>query len=259
MFLDINGNSFSTLGDTNKAPVVNQLPNQIYGDNLLLWLDFTDKKTLFTNTACTTNVTAYGDYIRGIRDKSYRQKRLSASGDTITSWQWSSNTLNTLPCCLKTNTISGGTSLTFTHEDANFLSSNADYTVHFVCRFQQGGIVGAYLFTMGSGGIATGIGLNAVAQYASSINYNESGVVTQTLKVLPVPLVAWDLYNFNPFIDLISIDKLIDYQKFEFNSNLFKATVTKEDLIFSIQYNEILDTYVFLYVIEIMGDPCGVL
>jgi hypothetical protein len=33
---------------------------------------------------------------------------------------------------------------------------------------------------------------------ASSINYNESGVVTQTLKVLSVPLASWDLYNFNP-------------------------------------------------------------
>jgi len=65
--------------------------------------------------------------------------------------------------------------------------------------------------------------------------------------------------NFNPFIDLISIDKLIDYQKFEINSNMYKATVTKEDLIFSIQYNEVLDTCVFLYLIEIIGDPCGIM
>jgi hypothetical protein len=44
-----------------------------------------------------------------------------------------------------------------------------------------------------------GLGTTTITgQQASSINYNESGVVTQTLKVLPVPLVAWDLYNFNP-------------------------------------------------------------
>jgi hypothetical protein len=35
-------------------------------------------------------------------------------------------------------------------------------------------------------------------QQAGSINYNASLPVSQTLKVLPVPLVAWDLYNFNP-------------------------------------------------------------
>jgi trimeric autotransporter adhesin len=44
-----------------------------------------------------------------------------------------------------------------------------------------------------------GLGTTIITgQQASSVNYNESGVVTQTLKVLPVPLVAWDLYNFNP-------------------------------------------------------------
>ena len=44
-----------------------------------------------------------------------------------------------------------------------------------------------------------GLGTTTITgQQASSINYNESGVVTQTLKVLPAPLASWDLYNFNP-------------------------------------------------------------
>ena len=53
-------------------------------------------------------------------------------------------------------------------------------------------IVGGKVHIVGLGS-TTIIGVQA-----SSINYNESGEVTQILKVLPVPLVAWDLYNFNP-------------------------------------------------------------
>ncbi|MCX6171238.1 MAG: YDG domain-containing protein, partial [Flavobacterium sp.] len=53
-------------------------------------------------------------------------------------------------------------------------------------------IVGGKVHIVGIGStIITGV-------QASSINYNESGLVSQTLKVLPVPIVAWDLYNFNP-------------------------------------------------------------
>ena len=37
-----------------------------------------------------------------------------------------------------------------------------------------------------------------IGEQAASINYNASLPVTQTLKVLPAPLAAWDLYNFNP-------------------------------------------------------------
>ena len=138
MFLDINGNTFSTLGNTNKTPTLNHLPNQIFGKDLMLWVDFTDKSTLYTDTGLTTNVTTYGDYIRGIRDKSYRNKslRLSNPISASTNWQWSSNTLNNLGCCLRTDGIPTAYDASFLHSDSTFLVANTNYSVYFVARIQ---------------------------------------------------------------------------------------------------------------------------
>ncbi|WP_396141553.1 YDG domain-containing protein, partial [Flavobacterium sp.] len=44
-----------------------------------------------------------------------------------------------------------------------------------------------------------GLGSTTITgEQAGSINYNASLPVSQTLKVLPAPLAAWDLYSFNP-------------------------------------------------------------
>lgn len=141
MFLDINGNTFSTLGNTNKVPTLTYNPLQLFGSDLKLWVDFTDKSTLFTDTACTTNVTVYGDFIRGIIDKSLNSKKLQKVGTTVTGstdYQWSSNTFNTLGGCLRTAPqIAGTTDVGFHHEDATFLTSNTNYSVHFVARLQS--------------------------------------------------------------------------------------------------------------------------
>jgi hypothetical protein len=141
MFLDINGNTFSTLGNTNKVPVTNPNPLQLFGSDLKLWLDFTDKSTLFTDTACTTNVTVYGNYILGIIDKSLNRKKLQKSNTTTsgsTDYQWSSNTTNNLGGCLRTGAqIIGGLDVGFRHEDATFLTSNTNYSLHFVARLES--------------------------------------------------------------------------------------------------------------------------
>jgi hypothetical protein len=139
MFLDINGNTFSTLGNTNKVPVVNPNPLQLFGSDLKLWVDFTDKSTLFTDTACTTNVTTYGDYIRGIVDKSLNKKKLQKVNTTVTGstdYQWSSNTFNTLGGCLRTGVQNTTSDVGFHHEDATFLTANTNYSFHFVGRIQ---------------------------------------------------------------------------------------------------------------------------
>jgi hypothetical protein len=44
-----------------------------------------------------------------------------------------------------------------------------------------------------------GLGSTTITgEQAGSVNYNASLPVSQTLKVLPAPLAAWDLYSFNP-------------------------------------------------------------
>ena len=174
MFLDINGNTFSTLGNSNQVPAFDLNPQQIFGNELVVWLDFTDKSTLFTNTACTTNVTTYGDYIRGIRDKSFNRKVLRATGDTTTAWQWSSNTLNNLPCCLRANTVSGGTSQLFNHEDATFfLTSNTNFSAHIVVRFVNAAI-NQLVYGIGSFG-GGGIGVNSVIAGLAYQNVGNQG------------------------------------------------------------------------------------
>jgi hypothetical protein len=139
MFSDINGNTFSTLGNNNVLPTMDYNPQQIYGNNLLLWVDFTDKTTLFTDTGLTTNVVNNGDYIRGIRDKSLRRTslRLSNPISASTDYQYTSLTqYNTksgiIRSAAQTLTYNGG----FLHSASNFLSANANYSVHLVCRLQ---------------------------------------------------------------------------------------------------------------------------
>ena len=171
MFWDINGNTFSTLGNSNQVPAFDLNPQQIFGNELVVWLDFTDKSTLFTNTACTTNVTTYGDYIRGIRDKSFNRKVLRAIGDTTTNWQWSSNTLNNLPCCLRTT---GVTSQLFNHEDATFfLTSNTNFSAHIVVRFVNAAI-NQLVYGIGTFG-GGGIGINSVIPGLTYQNVGNQG------------------------------------------------------------------------------------
>ena len=136
MFLDINGNTFSTLGNTNKVPAFDLNPRQIYGNDLFLWVDFSDSRSLFTDTGLTTNVTTYGDYIRGIRDKSQNNTslRLANTVSGSTNWQYTSLTqFNNRGGAFRTQaqatTYNGG----FVHS-VNCFPSNTNYSIHFAFR-----------------------------------------------------------------------------------------------------------------------------
>ena len=179
MFLDINGNTFSSLGNTNKTPTTNYQPNQIFGNDLMLWVDFTDKNYLFTDTGCTTNVTAYGDYIRGIRDKSFRNKtlRLNNPISASTNWQWSSNTLNNLGCCLRTVAQVSTYDTAFIHSDAIFLPTNTNYSIYFVARIQATtNTPGLYAYTFLN---------NQVSFWTSNIGFVNSSNQTSTIFTIP--------------------------------------------------------------------------
>ena len=148
MFLDINGNTFSTLGNSNQVPAFDLNPRQIFGNDLFLWIDFSDPRTLFTDTGLTTNVTAYGDYIRGIRDKSQNNTslRLANPQSGSTNYQYTSltqfnNKGGIIRTAAQATTYNGG----FVHS-VNFLPSNTDYTFHCVIRPQAStGNAGIYV------------------------------------------------------------------------------------------------------------------
>jgi hypothetical protein len=50
-------------------PVVGLNPQQIYGENLTIWYDFSDTNSLFTDTGFTTNVSTSGQIIKGVINK----------------------------------------------------------------------------------------------------------------------------------------------------------------------------------------------
>lgn len=65
--------------------------------------------------------------------------------------------------------------------------------------------------------------------------------------------------NINQIIDLVSLDKIFSFQKMDCSSQIYKATVTKEEFISVLEnYPEIYD-YSILFFIETAGDPCGVM
>jgi len=67
MIIDISGNSFSIFDNQLITRIYN--PQQIFGDNLNIWYDFSDTSILFTNTGATTNVSNSGDIIRYVTNK----------------------------------------------------------------------------------------------------------------------------------------------------------------------------------------------
>ena len=78
--------------------------------------------------------------------------------------------------------VTGLTSVALENPNFTYTSSNESVAT----------IVGGKVHIVGLGSTTI------IGEQAGSLNYNASLPVTQTLKVLPAPLAAWDLYNFNP-------------------------------------------------------------
>jgi hypothetical protein len=62
MLLDISGNSFTSLGATsiNLLPTVTYNPKQLYGNDLYVWVDMTDWRTMYNTTTGNTNISSTG-------------------------------------------------------------------------------------------------------------------------------------------------------------------------------------------------------
>jgi hypothetical protein len=62
MLINISGNSFSALRSTssNVLPTVTYNPKQIYGNDLYVWLDMTDWRTMYNSSTGSTNIPSTG-------------------------------------------------------------------------------------------------------------------------------------------------------------------------------------------------------
>jgi hypothetical protein len=65
--------------------------------------------------------------------------------------------------------------------------------------------------------------------------------------------------EYYPMVELISFEKIFDCQKLEPGSQIYKATITKEELVCIHQFTAALCEYSILFFIEAVGDPCGVM
>jgi hypothetical protein len=88
----------------------------------------------------------------------------------------------------------------------------------------------------------------------------ENGGITEIINAMKIEYdnqIQFD--NLNPMIELISLDKLFDCQKYDINSNIFKGSISKEEFILSLVFYPVINECSILYLIEVAGDPCGIM
>jgi len=107
------------------------------------------------------------------------------------------------------------------------------------------------------------------------LNSAKSGFIISKIgnfeEIIKAVNLEWhEFYNENSFqkVEIISFDKIFNFQKIDFNSKEFKGELDKIQLItinnsYYSQENKSsnlnLSDFSFLYLIEISGDPCGIM
>jgi hypothetical protein len=92
----------------------------------------------------------------------------------------------------------------------------------------------------------------------NGFNIIEIGNISEIVEALRNEYLAFN-GEFYPTVELISLDKIFECQKLDPSSQVYKAQVSKEELVYIYQFNTLLSEYSILLLIETLGDPCGVM
>jgi hypothetical protein len=92
----------------------------------------------------------------------------------------------------------------------------------------------------------------------NGFNIIEIGNMSEIVEALRNEYLSFN-GEFYPTVELISFDKIFECQKLDPSSQVYKAQVTKEELVYIYQFNPLLPEYSILLLIETLGDPCGVM